>query len=129
MVTLEEFDKEIIKRSNDWDDNIETGFNFVTYASIWFGDGTVEGKIRILLTLGSNFLIKDGKLSIQHTEWLNPILRSYKPLEEEYERIELANSHKNLSENEKRGQKAPVRSKYLPVGQLACSNSSNTIWW
>lgn len=111
---LREKIKEINKRSDDWDENIEKGFDFVTYASIWFKDGTVEDKVGILLTLGSNFLIKDGKLSIQHAEWLNPILKSYKPLEEEYERIELANSHKNLSENEKRELFAPVRSNWLP---------------
>ena len=43
------------------------------------------------------------------------IHEKYKPIEEEYLRIELANSHKNLSENEKRELFAPVRSKLLPL--------------
>ena len=49
-----------------------------------------------------------------HAKWVKAIHEKYKPIEEEYLRIELANSHKNLSENEKRELFAPVRSKLLP---------------
>ena len=43
------------------------------------------------------------------------IHEKYKPIEEEYLRIELANSGKYFTENEKRELFAPVRSKLLPV--------------
>ena len=42
------------------------------------------------MALGQNPTIKDGKLSIQANEWLQPIGKQYPALEEEYLRLEPA---------------------------------------
>lgn len=40
------------------------------------------------MALGSNPTIKDGKLTIQANEWLQPIADGYPALEAEYRRLE-----------------------------------------
>ena len=50
--------------------------------------GDLETRKEILMALGQNPTIKDGKLSIQANEWLQPIAKRYPALEEEYLRLE-----------------------------------------
>jgi len=50
----------------------ERAFTFACYASYWFEHGTIEQKNTILKTIGSNFILKDRKLSL---ELKNPWLR------------------------------------------------------
>jgi len=49
---------------NDWLKLAEETFEFATYAKDWFEKGSYERKQVILNTLGQNFYMKDGKLSI-----------------------------------------------------------------
>ncbi len=102
------------ERADKYHGDIEGAFDFVEYAIYWFENADLDTKKSILLTLGSNFVISNGKLEIKHAKWVKAIHEKYKPIEEEYLRIELANSHKNLTENEKRELFAPVRSRLLP---------------
>ncbi len=44
---------------------------FACYASYWFENGTIEQKNTILKTIGSNFVLKDRKLSLElKNPWL-----------------------------------------------------------
>ena len=59
------------------------------------------------MALGSNFILKDGKLRIGGAEWLLPIKENYKALETEYLKFEL---DETLSETEKEAALIPLRS-------------------
>ncbi len=49
----------------------ERAFTFACYASYWFDHGTLEQKNTILKTIGSNFVLKDRKLSLElKNPWL-----------------------------------------------------------
>ncbi|GAI67910.1 unnamed protein product, partial [marine sediment metagenome] len=49
----------------------ERAFTFACYASYWFEHGTIEQKNTILKTIGSNFILKDRKLSLElKNPWL-----------------------------------------------------------
>ena len=49
--------------------------------------GDLETKKQIFLSLGQNFLLKDGKLRIEANEWLVPIAERYPALEKEYLKV------------------------------------------
>jgi len=57
--------KNLDERINEWIDLTEKTFKFATYGKYWFSEGTYEDKSAILRALGSNFILKDQKLSIQ----------------------------------------------------------------
>ncbi len=49
----------------------EKAFTFACYAGYWFEHGTIEQKNTILKTIGSNFILKDRKLSLElKNPWL-----------------------------------------------------------
>ncbi len=49
----------------------ERAFTFACYASYWFEHGTIEQKNTILKTIGSNFVLRDRKLSLElKNPWL-----------------------------------------------------------
>jgi len=49
----------------------ERAFTFACYASYWFKHGTIEQKNTILKTIGSNFVLKDRRLSLElKNPWL-----------------------------------------------------------
>lgn len=56
--------KRVGERVNEWMELTEKTFKFATYARHWFEQGDYEAKTGILRTLGSNFVLKDGKLDI-----------------------------------------------------------------
>lgn len=57
--------RNVEERVNDWLELSEKTFNFATYAKQWFDKGDVEEKTYILRALGENWIMKDGKLSIE----------------------------------------------------------------
>ena len=61
---LEELLQDTEKRVDDWLDNAEKVFNFAEKARERFENGSSEAKERILSSLGSNLLLKDGKLAL-----------------------------------------------------------------
>lgn len=63
----------------------ERAFTFACYASYWFENGTIEQKNTILKTIGSNFILKDRKLSLElKNPWLtiHEDLKGRKPKKE-----------------------------------------------
>jgi site-specific DNA recombinase len=76
------------ERAEKWLELTEKTFNFATYARKEFITGDLQIKKEILLGLGQNPIIKDGKLFIQASEWLQPIKNDYKQLEAEFKRLE-----------------------------------------
>lgn len=71
-------------RADDWLELTEKAFNFATYARAHFKDGTPRQKRDILMTLGQNLVLLDGKLTLTPNEWLLPIANGYPELEKRY---------------------------------------------
>lgn len=106
--------REAEKRSDDQQENVENGFNFATYGRIWFIEGDYETKRDILFSLGSNLLLKDGKVQLNAPNWLEPIIEKCPPLKEENEKLELAYSQGKLTETQKKEAFASLKLKWLP---------------
>lgn len=60
-------------RADNWLETIELVFDFATKAHKAFVNGTLNTKKQILLALGSNQTLKDGKLALEASPWLIPI--------------------------------------------------------
>ena len=54
--------------SKKWIEQAEAAFNFCSRARYWFENGSDEQKRRILLSVGSNFVLTNKKLTIQPDE-------------------------------------------------------------
>lgn len=87
-------------RAEKWLELSEKAFHFATYARHNFVTGDLQTKRDILYTMGQNFLLKDGKLTIEANEWLQPIINGYKTLETEYLALEPAELRFNTSESD-----------------------------
>jgi len=101
--------RETETRAEQWLELTEKTFNFATYARKAFLVGGLETKKEILMALGQNPIIKDGKLSIKATEWLQPIGIAYPALEAEYLRLELDKKPLTKAQNEAL---APLRTRW-----------------
>ena len=89
----------------------EKAFDFAASAREAFVNGDKETKRDTLMSLGSNFILMDGKLSLKANLWLQPIGEAYPSLEEEFLRLEPADSRMNKGRTEAF---ASVRSRWLP---------------
>lgn len=87
--------RETESRAEKWLELSERTFNFATYARKAFITGDLKTKKEILMALGQNPRIKNGKLSLQANEWLQEIQKGYPALEKEYQRLETPGSIMN----------------------------------
>ncbi len=87
-------------RAQDWVKLTEQVFDFATHAQKAFQKGDLQTKKAILMTLGQNPTITDGKLSLEANCWLKPIEKDYPPLEAEYLRLEPLKTRINKGKNE-----------------------------
>ena len=87
--------RETEDRAERWIEVAERAFNFATHARESFLTGNLETKKQILMALGSNSTIKDGKLTIHTNEWLVPIENAYPAIESKYKGLEPAQSPEN----------------------------------
>jgi len=81
--------KETERRTDNWIKLTEEVFEFAVNARQRFINGDFETKKAIINGLGSNWILKDGKLSMETHKWLIPIIENYAPLEREYKMFEL----------------------------------------
>jgi len=87
--------KETEERIDNWLELTEKVFDFATHAREAFLNGDIATKKQILMALGSNPTIKDGKLTIHANTWLVPIEKAYPALEAEYKGLEPAQTPEN----------------------------------
>ena len=92
--------KETEHKAEKWLELTEKTFIFATNAREAFINGDIETKKAILMALGKNPVIKDGKLTIIAHEWLQPISDGYKALENQYLRFEPTKLIANIDNNE-----------------------------
>ncbi|MCP5004493.1 MAG: recombinase family protein [Planctomycetes bacterium] len=111
LASLKQNLRETEERAVNWLELTENTFHFATHAREAFINGGMDTKKDILMALGQNPTIKDGKLYIEANEWLVPIINDYPELEEEYLRLEPLQVHGNKERTELF---APVRLAWLP---------------
>ncbi|MCP4988576.1 MAG: recombinase family protein [Colwellia sp.] len=111
LVSLKQGRMETEDRAVNWLELTENTFHFATHAREAFINGDMDTKKDILMALGQNPTIKDGKLHIEANEWLVPIINDYPELEEEYLRLEPL---KVLDNKERTELFDPVRRMWLP---------------
>lgn len=63
-------------RADKWLELTENTFNFARYARYWFSEGTPKDKKTILSTIGSNLILKDGKLHVDAKDHFKVIQRA-----------------------------------------------------
>ncbi len=108
---LKEELRETEARAERWLELTEKTFNFATYARKAFLLGDLQTRKEILMALGQNPTIKDGKLTIQANEWLRPIVKRYPALQKEYLRLEPTKTPINKQRTEAL---ASIRVRWLP---------------
>ena len=77
-------------RTDNWLDITEKAFIFFTNLSEIFNQGNSKTKMNILIALGKNIKIMDGKLSIEPFERWISIKESHPELEAEYLELKLS---------------------------------------
>lgn len=87
------------KRADDWIEITEKAFDFAAHARERFKNGTKKQKRQILMSLGSNFTLKDGKISLTPHEWLIPIAKEYPAIEKSYLRARTNQKATSSDEN------------------------------
>jgi DNA invertase Pin-like site-specific DNA recombinase len=97
-------------RAERWLELTEKTFNFATYARSAFIKGNMQTKKEILMSLGQNPTILNGKIFIRANEWLIPIKNDYPKLKFEYEKSE---PHKNRLDKRKTETIASIRLRWL----------------
>lgn len=77
-------------RSERWLELTEKVFNFALYAhKVFMLTDDLQVKKEILAALGSNFVLKDHKLTISFEDYLKPLIERYPAIEADYKRLEL----------------------------------------
>jgi site-specific DNA recombinase len=79
---------------------VEDVFVFASRAREAFIHGDVQTKRSILTSLGENFSLKDGKLSLRLMDWLVPLQNNYSDIERRYRTLELEKEPDNSTHNE-----------------------------
>lgn len=97
-------------RAENWLETTEKVFDFATHAHTAFLTGSLETKKQILVALGSNQTLKDGKLNVQASPWLVPIKNDYPALKAEFLRLEPADRPEN---KERMADLSTIRSRWL----------------
>lgn len=79
-------------RAKKWLELTEKTFDFATYSHHKFLTGDLQAQKEILTGLGSNFILKDKKLTLSIHNHFEPIIKRYPAIEQEYKRLELDNT-------------------------------------
>lgn len=90
---LEKEREDTKKRASTWYATAERLFDLAVNGRERFLHGTIEEKRTILLALGQNPVLLDGRLIITPHPWVVPIEKGYKQLEAEYERVRTLPEH------------------------------------
>ena len=80
--------EKVENRADRWLELTEETFNFATYAHSTFLKGDLQKKKEIMMALGSNPTVLDGKLRIESHPWLVPIIEQYPALEKQFRTLE-----------------------------------------
>jgi hypothetical protein len=99
-------------RAENWLKLTEEVFEFVTAARVQLHEGDLQTKRQVLVGLGANPVILNGKLTITPSRWLRLIAESYPPLEAQFEEVR---TNKRMSIKAKTTALKAVRIQWLAV--------------
>lgn len=102
--------QELEKESVNWTDLVERTFDFAMYARDAFKNGDIEKKKLIFRSLGSNWVLMDGKLKANLHDWFLP-----------FQNIEKFNSSPL--------QRLEPTEKGISLGKTNAFNDQITMWW
>ncbi|MEK6846031.1 MAG: hypothetical protein AABY26_04685, partial [Nanoarchaeota archaeon] len=100
LVMLDAKLKNTRNRADEWRDLTIRAFEFACAAKNVFDKGTFDDKKTVLSTIGQNFFLKDGKLSVDLISWLVPIQKNYLELEKKFLGLELDGTLTNAEKEE-----------------------------
>ncbi|MBP6944784.1 recombinase family protein [Patescibacteria group bacterium] len=86
------------QRADNWRERVENVIDFAAHARGWFEDGDFQTKRSVVFALGSNFILKDGIVSIDMEKVWTAFSIAAPRIKSDLERLEL---DKNGSINEK----------------------------
>ncbi len=111
---LKELLRDTEERAEKWLELTEKTFDFATYARQNFQTGEPEAKRDIFTALGTSFILKDKKLSIETNPWFTPIQREYPQLERAFSETNLVRTDKSSSATRERtAELTAIRSLWL----------------
>jgi site-specific DNA recombinase len=84
---LQEEQADIMHRVKNWYEIVTETFEKLTYAGKKFADGDVGNKKDILLAIGENPVLMDGKLQIASYKWLQPVANNAQSIRAELEKV------------------------------------------
>ncbi|MBX6334260.1 recombinase family protein [Candidatus Saccharibacteria bacterium] len=84
---LHEEQADIMHRVKNWYEIVTDTFEKLTYAGKKFTEGDVGNKKDILLAIGENPVLMDGKLQITSFKWLLPVANNAKSIRAELEKV------------------------------------------
>lgn len=87
-------------RANKWLKLSEEAFDFARYAKYWFENGDSDKRKEIMSKLGSNFVLKDKKLSFQPNKIIEIIIKGNIESRKVVERLEPEKSGSNTRKNQ-----------------------------
>jgi predicted metal-binding protein len=96
------------RQIEDWVELTEKTFNFARYARIWFAKGDLQTKRTIFACLGSDFILKDGKLALTLRKPFNFIFENLSQAEKELVRLEPLNFGSNKKQMAVLTAKCPI---------------------
>lgn len=83
---------QVENRANNWLELATEAFEFAHYARYWFEEGGIDRRKNITSKLGSNFILKDKKLTFQMNILLEIIMKGKNKIKIEAARLELENN-------------------------------------
>lgn len=100
--------EELEKESVNWTDLVERTFDFAMYASERFKNGDIETKKLIFRSLGSNWVLKDGKLQANLHDWFLPLQNNDKFSLTPLNRLELTEKGISFRRNDAFNNRIPI---------------------
>lgn len=107
-----------LDNGNDWRETMRRTLNVLFSGRDKFENGDAFAKREVLQSLGSNTILKDGKISINTYKWLEPIKNEYKNLESQFVKGSNSDLQRKNASNE------AVRQQWRRVGD---SNSRSRL--
>lgn len=87
LVRRQKEQKKTAERVKNWYEIVGKTLEILTSANEKFANGTINDKAEIVLTIGQNPVLLDGKLVITPNEWLIPVRDNAKRIRKELERV------------------------------------------
>lgn len=94
---LQQKQQETGNKVRNWYEIMGNTLSNLENANKEFTDGNMADKRRILLALGSNPIMTDGKLSINEHFWLRPIVKNKVSITEMLDQVRTASQHSKIA--------------------------------